>query len=75
MPARLSVDEEILDDSEADTIGGLAFENLGGIPAVNDEVTVDRFLIRIAEVSGRRITKVEVMLLPPEEEDSDDDED
>ena len=71
----IELDEEILDDSEADTIGGLAFENLGGIPAVNDEVTVDRFLIRIAEVSGRRITKVEVMLLPPEEEDSDDDED
>ena len=71
----IELDEEILDDSEADTIGGLAFENLGGIPAVNDEVTVDRFLIRIAEVSGRRITKVEVMLLPPEEEDRDDDED
>ena len=51
--------KKFLDDSEADTIGGLAFENLGGIPAVNDEVTVDRFLIRIAEVSGRRITKVE----------------
>lgn len=67
--------EEILEDSEADTIGGLAFENLGGIPEVGDEVTVDRFLIRILEVSGRRIAKVEVVLLPPEEEDDEEDED
>ncbi len=70
----IELDEEILEDSEADSIGGLAFENLGGIPEVGDEVTVDRFHIRIADVSGRRITKVEVTLLPPAEEEDDDDE-
>ena len=70
----MELDEEILEDSEADTIGGLAFEHLGGIPEVNDEVTVGRFLIRIINVSGRRITKVEVTLLPPEEEEDDEDE-
>lgn len=70
----VELDEELLEDSEADTIGGLAFENLGGIPAVGDEVTVDRFLIRIVEVSGRRIAKVEVVLLPPEEEELEEDE-
>ena len=70
----MELDEEILEDSEADTIGGLAFEHLGGIPEVNDEVTVGRFLIRIVNVSGRRITKVEVTLLPPEEEEDDEDE-
>ena len=59
---------------EADTIGGLAFEHLGGIPEVGDEVTVGRFLIRIVNVSGRRITKVEVTLLPPEEDEDDEDE-
>ena len=69
----MELDEEILEDSEADTIGGLAFEHLGGIPEVNDEVTVGRFLIRIINVSGRRITKVEVTLLPPEEEEDDED--
>lgn len=68
----MELDEEILDDSEADTIGGLAFEHLGGLPAPGDEVTVDRFLIRIVEVSGRRIAKVEILLLPPEEDDDDD---
>ena len=62
----VELDEEILEDSEADTIGGLAFEHLGGIPAVGDEVTVGRFLIRIVDVSGRRISKVEILLLPPE---------
>ena len=57
----VELDEEILEDSEADTIGGLAFEHLGGIPAVGDEVTVGRFLIRIVDVSGRRISKVEIL--------------
>lgn len=70
----VELDEEILEDSEADTIGGLAFEHLGGIPAVGDEVTVGRFLIRIVEVSGRRISKVEIVLLPPEEDDDNADD-
>lgn len=70
----VKLDEEIRDDSEADTIGGLAFEHLGGIPVKGDEVTVGRFHINIVEVSGRRITKVEIILLPPEEEDGDDHE-
>ena len=70
----VELDEEILEDSEADTIGGLAFEHLGGIPAKGDEVTVGRFLIRIVEVSGRRISKVEITLLPPEEEEEEQDE-
>lgn len=70
----VELDEEILEDSEADTIGGLAFEHLGGIPAVGDEVTVGRFLIRIVEVSGRRISKVEIALLPPEEDDDNADD-
>ena len=70
----VELDQEILEDSEADTIGGLAFEHLGGIPAVGDEVTVGRFLIRIVEVSGRRISKVEIVLLPPEEDDDNEDD-
>ena len=59
---------------EADTIGGIAFEHLGGIPEKGDEVTVDRFHIRVVDVQGRRITKVEVTLLPPAEQDDEDDE-
>lgn len=70
----VELDEEILEESEADTIGGLAFEHLGGIPEVGDEVTVGRFVIRILEVSGRRISKVKVDLLPPEEIEDDDEE-
>lgn len=70
----VELDEELLEDSEADTIGGLAFEHLGGIPEIGDEVTVDRFLIRIEAVSGRRISKVQVTLLPPEEDDDDEDD-
>ena len=70
----VELDEEILEDSEADTIGGLAFEHLGGIPAVGDDVTVGLFLIRIVDVSGRRISKVEILLLPPEEKETDEDD-
>ncbi len=71
----VELSEEILEESEADTIGGLAFEHLGGIPAKGDEVAVDRFLIRILEVAGRRIAKVQVTLLPPEEDTNDADDD
>lgn len=70
----VELDEELLDESEADTIGGLAFEHLGGIPEKGDEVTVDRFLIRIEDVSGRRISKVQVTLLPPPEDEEDEDD-
>ena len=48
----VELDEDILDDSEADTIGGIAFEHLGGIPEKGDEVTVDRFHIRVVDVQG-----------------------
>lgn len=64
----VELDEEILEDSEADTIGGLAFEHLGGIPAKGDTVVIGRFHIEILDVSGRRISKVRIVLLPPEEE-------
>ena len=47
---------------------------MGGIPEKGDEVTVDRFQIRVVDVQGRRIAKVEVTLLPPKEDDDDDDE-
>ena len=70
----VELDEEILDDSEADTIGGIAFEHLGEIPEVGDEVTVDRFQIRVVDVQGRRIAKVEVSLLPADEQGDGDDE-
>ena len=69
----IELDQEILDDSEADTIGGLVFEHLGGIPEKGDEVTIDRFHIRVVDVEGRRITKVEVLLLPSKEQDDEDD--
>ncbi len=70
----IELDEEILDDSEADTIGGIAFEHLGGIPEKGDEVIVDRFHIRVVDVQGRRVAKVEVTLLPPKEQDDDGDD-
>lgn len=70
----VELDEEILDDSEADTIGGLAFEHLGGIPVKGDEVTVDRFHIYVVEVQGRRIAKVKVELLPLTEQEDEENE-
>lgn len=67
----VELEEEILDDSEADTIGGLAFEHLGGIPVKGDTVTVDRFQIHVIEVQGRRIAKVKVELLPAAEQEEE----
>lgn len=67
----VELEEEILDDSEADTIGGLAFEHLGGIPVKGDTVMVDRFQIHVIEVQGRRIAKVKVELLPAAEQEEE----
>ena len=63
-----------MEESDAETIGGLVFEQLGGIPKVNDEVVIDRLRAKVVEVSNRRIAKVEIFLLPVAEEDDEEDE-
>jgi CBS domain containing-hemolysin-like protein len=47
-----------LNEEEHDTIGGFVFGKLGRIPREGDEVAVGGGLLRVATMSGRRVTRV-----------------
>jgi putative hemolysin len=50
-----------LPTDESDTLGGLIYSTLGGVPKVGDEVTVDGVKITVLSLLGRRIKKVRVV--------------
>lgn len=60
---------EFSEETESETIGGLVFNNIGGIPSVGDEATYERLHMKVAEVKGHRVSKVEVEALPEEEDE------
>lgn len=68
LDARVSIREvnELLSldlpDDEFDTLGGLVYDRLGKVPAVDDEVRVDGCLIRVLSTEGRRIKKVRLLV-------------
>lgn len=80
--ARTLVDdlEDVLDialdseESESETIGGLVFENLGGIPQVGDHVVLGRMDAVVTEISGRRISKLKITVLDAEDEPEEEEE-
>jgi putative hemolysin len=51
-----------LPDDEFDTLGGLVYDRLGKVPAIDDEVHVDSCLIRVMSTEGRRIKKVRLLV-------------
>ncbi len=55
-----------LPTDEADTLGGLIYNELGKVPVVGDKIRVDRFSIEVISVVGRRIKMVRVVNLSPE---------
>jgi putative hemolysin len=50
-----------LPTGESDTLGGLVYSMLGGVPKVGDEVIVDGVKITVLSLLGRRIKKVRVV--------------
>lgn len=56
--------EEMLDvdlpEGDWNTAAGLVMGLLGKVPAVGDEVEVDRYRMRVTQVRGRRVTRIEV---------------
>jgi putative hemolysin len=64
--ARVDVDEvnklmnTALPTEESDTLGGLIYSALGGVPRVGDEVELDGVRITVLSLLGRRINKVRV---------------
>jgi len=64
--ARIHLDEvnELLSlnlpTEQGDTLGGLIYSELGKIPAQGERITVDKVIIEVLSVAGRRIRKVKV---------------
>lgn len=52
-----ALEVEFSEDTESETIGGLVFNNIGGIPSVGDEATYERLHMKVAEVKGHRVSK------------------
>jgi CBS domain containing-hemolysin-like protein len=58
-----------LPTDEADTLGGLIYNELGKVPIVGDKVQVNELSIEVMSVVGRRIKMVRVVRLPPNTDD------
>jgi CBS domain containing-hemolysin-like protein len=75
--ARLGIDEvnELLDvelpSTEWDSIGGLLFNLVGGVPREGQEIEFQGLRLRAERVQGRRIGRVRIHRLPPPEEAED----
>ncbi len=58
---------ELEDEDEYDTVGGLIYHRIGGIPAPGDRVEVDGLVLTVEAIDGRRVDKVLVVRRRPEE--------
>ncbi len=56
------------DKEEFDTVGGLVYHYVGGVPSVGDTVEVDGLKITVEATDGRRVRTVHVLYIPPEPE-------
>ena len=54
----LDVDALLEDRDEYDTIGGLVFHRIGGVPRPGDVVRVESLTITVEATDGRRVAKV-----------------
>jgi putative hemolysin len=62
------------DEDEYDTVGGLIYHRIGGVPTPGDEVQVDGLLLTVESTDGRRVAKVLVRRREPEGDEPRDDE-
>jgi putative hemolysin len=49
------------DEAEYDTVGGLIYHRIGGVPKPGDQVVVDGLTLTVESVDGRRVDKVLVI--------------
>ena len=49
------------DDDEYDTVGGLIYHRIGGVPSPGDRVDVDGLILTVETTDGRRVGKVLVV--------------
>jgi putative hemolysin len=55
------VDLGLDDDDQYDTVGGLIYHRIGGVPKPGDQVTVDGLTLTVETTDGRRVGKVLVV--------------
>jgi putative hemolysin len=63
------------DSDEYDTVGGLVYHRIGGVPSPGDVVEVDGLTLTVESTDGRRVGKVLVVRRPREEGEPRPDED
>ena len=62
------------DQEEFDTVSGLVYHHIGGVPKVGDTVDVDGLLLTVEATDGRRVRTVHVVYSKPPEPDGDEGE-
>ena len=56
------------DQAEFDTVGGLVYHHVGGVPEVGDTVEVDGLKLTVEATDGRRVRTVHVVYTPPDDD-------
>ncbi|MFL5727541.1 MAG: hemolysin family protein [Chloroflexota bacterium] len=65
---------DLEDEDEYDTVGGLIYHRVGGIPAPGDRVEVDGLILTVESTDGRRVGKVLVAKRPQGDEPEGDED-
>ncbi|HEV2006972.1 MAG TPA: hemolysin family protein [Candidatus Limnocylindrales bacterium] len=63
---------DLEDEEEYDTVGGLVYHRIGGVPSPGDRVEVDGLTLTVETTDGRRVGKVLVVRKPAESASDDD---
>ncbi len=66
---------ELEDEDEYDTVGGLVYHRMGGIPQPGDEIRMDGLHLTVESTDGRRVAKVIVEREHPVRDESSDEDD
>jgi CBS domain containing-hemolysin-like protein len=66
---------ELEDEDEYDTVGGLIYHRIGGVPSPGDVIEVDGLSLTVESTDGRRVGKVLVVRRPEENGDARPEED
>jgi CBS domain containing-hemolysin-like protein len=61
---------ELEDEDEYDTVGGLIYHRIGGVPSPGDVIEVDGLSLTVESTDGRRVGKVLVVRRPEENGDA-----
>ena len=66
---------QLEDEDEYDTVGGLVYHRIGGIPQPGDEIHIDGLRLTVETTDGRRVAKVLVVRERHAQDESADEDD